>query len=134
MRLATPAGTDSCEVPARRCRRVGSAAGSREWRPRTTPSAVLGDKAYSSRRHRKMLRDPGVKAVIPERADQIGYRKRRGSQGGRPVGLDTELYKQRNVVERAFNRLKQWRLRHPSPRARRDLPRRGRLRVSLALA
>ena len=78
-------------------------------RPRTTPAALLGDKAYSSRGHRTMLRERGVKAVIPEPADQVGHRKRRGSKGGRPVGLDTELYKQRNVVERAFNRLKQWR-------------------------
>lgn len=32
-----------------------------------------------------------------------------GACGGRPPGLDTEPYKRRNVVERAFNVNKQWR-------------------------
>ncbi len=36
-------------------------------------------------------------------------RTRRGAKGGRPVGYDTEAYKQRNVVERSFNVFKQWR-------------------------
>jgi len=47
--------------------------------------------------------------VIPEPADQAGHRKKRGSRGGRPVNFDAHDYKQRNVIERAFNRLKQWR-------------------------
>jgi transposase len=34
---------------------------------------------------------------------------RRGSKGGRPVTHDTELYKDRNTVERLINRLKAWR-------------------------
>lgn len=51
---------------------------------------------------------PGVQAVIPERSDQKANRKRRGQKGGRPVGLDTEAYKRRNVVERSFNTFKQW--------------------------
>ncbi|MGY1838311.1 MULTISPECIES: hypothetical protein [unclassified Modestobacter] len=34
---------------------------------------------------------------------------RRGSAGGRPVGYDTKTCKRRNVVERAINRLKNWR-------------------------
>ena len=29
--------------------------------------------------------------------------------GGRPVNFDKVLYKRRNVVERAFNKLKNWR-------------------------
>ncbi|MGW5689362.1 IS5/IS1182 family transposase, partial [Nonomuraea sp. NPDC003754] len=32
-----------------------------------------------------------------------------GSAGGRPVGFDAERYKKRNVVERAINRLKNFR-------------------------
>ena len=36
-------------------------------------------------------------------------RKRRGSTDGRPVTFDREAYKRRNVVERSFNTLKQWR-------------------------
>lgn len=78
-------------------------------RPRTTPDAVLADKAYSSRSTRKLLRTRGIQAVIPEPSDQRANRARRGSRGGRPVSYDTELYKQRNVVERSFNLLKQWR-------------------------
>jgi transposase len=78
-------------------------------RPRTTPRAVRGDKAYSSRGHRQLLRRRGIVAVIPEPADQRAHRRRRGSRGGRPVSHDAEDYKQRNVVERFFNRMKNWR-------------------------
>jgi len=78
-------------------------------RPRTTPNALLADKAYSSAATRAELRNRGIKAVIPEREDQKTNRKRRGSAGGRPPTLDTEAYKKRNVVERSFNLLKQWR-------------------------
>jgi hypothetical protein len=48
-------------------------------------------------------------ALIPEPADQIGHRKNRGSRGGRPVDFDAEDYKGRNVIERAFNKFKNWR-------------------------
>ena len=37
---------------------------------RTRPDAVLGDKAYSSRAHRALLRAAKVTAVIPEPSDQ----------------------------------------------------------------
>lgn len=69
--------------------------------------SLRGDKAYSSRGHRELLRSRGIMAVIPEPADQVANRKRKGAAGGRPVGLDVEDYKQRNVVERY--RLKTWR-------------------------
>src|SRR5262245_43739367 len=46
---------------------------------------------------------------MPEPTDQIGHRKNKGSRGGRPVGFDAEDYKSGNVVERAFNHLKNWR-------------------------
>jgi len=78
-------------------------------RPRTTPDAVLGDKAYSARAHRTLLRSRGIKTVIPEPSDQIRNRQPRGSRGGRPPTFDSELYKARNVVERSFNTVKQWR-------------------------
>lgn len=86
-----------------RVQRVGSG------RPRTRPDAVLGDKAYSSRANRSLLRRRGIRAVIPEPSDQQGHRQRRGSAGGRPVHHDRELYKRRNTVERFFNRCKEWR-------------------------
>jgi transposase len=47
--------------------------------------------------------------VIPQPADQIANRKRKGRGGGRPPRFDRDSYKQRNTVERCINRLKQWR-------------------------
>ncbi len=78
-------------------------------RPRTRPIAVIGDKAYSSRGTRAMLRDRGIRAVIPQPSDQIAHRARRGSNGGRPPAFDPVIYKGRNVIERSFNDHKQWR-------------------------
>lgn len=78
-------------------------------RPRTRPDRVRGDRAYSSRATRARLRRRGIVAVIPEPADQIAHRKRRGTRGGRPPAFDAEDYKGRNVVERNFNVIKQWR-------------------------
>lgn len=46
---------------------------------------------------------------VVEPSDQQANRKRRGARGGRPPNFDRETYKQRNVVERSFNLLKQWR-------------------------
>ncbi|MFI8792275.1 IS5 family transposase [Streptomyces sp. NPDC055105] len=78
-------------------------------RPRTRPAIVLADRAYSSRAIRGHLRRRGIHAVIPQPADQIGHRLRRGRAGGRPPGFDAETYKERNTVERCIARLKQWR-------------------------
>lgn len=78
-------------------------------RPRTRPDRVRGDKAYSSRRIRQHLRDRGIQAVIPQPADQVGHRLRRGSRGGRPISYDRDDYRGRNVIERRFAALKQWR-------------------------
>ncbi len=47
--------------------------------------------------------------MIPERAGQKANRLRRGKAGDRPPAFDPELYKARNVVERRFGRLKQFR-------------------------
>jgi transposase len=78
-------------------------------RARTRPDRIRGDKAYSSRATRALLRRRGIVAVIPEPSDQIAHRKRRGAHGGRPPAFDAEDYKGRNVVERNFNTVKQWR-------------------------
>ena len=78
-------------------------------RPRTRPDAAAGDKAYSSRANRAYLRRRGIKAVIPEKADQAANRKKKGSRGGRPLGHDAELYKERSTVERCINKIKEWR-------------------------
>lgn len=78
-------------------------------RPRTRPGRLLADKAYSSKAIRFHLRRRRIRATIPEPADQIRGRRRRGSSGGRPPAFDAEAYKQRNTVERAFCRLRQHR-------------------------
>ena len=78
-------------------------------RLRTTPDRSMGDKAYSSKANRKMLRDRGIEAVIPERSDQVANRKRRGQAGGRPPTFGKVSNKCRNVIERCFEVFKQWR-------------------------
>lgn len=105
--LITPgqAGDSPMFLPLMAQLRIGRDAG----RPRTRPDAVRADKAYSSRAIRSHLRSRGIKSVIPEPDDQKGHRKRRGSRGGRPVALDRADYKNRNVVERQYCHLKQWR-------------------------
>jgi transposase len=78
-------------------------------RPRTRPDAVAGDKAYSSRANRAHLRKRRIKGVIPEKKDQAANRQKKGRRGGRPLTHDTDLYRDRNTVERAINKLKTWR-------------------------
>jgi len=78
-------------------------------RPRTTPDALRADKAYSGAKNRGMLQARGITVVIPEKSDAIARRQAKGSAGGRPLDFDVEDYKNRNVVERAFNHLKNWR-------------------------
>ena len=51
----------------------------------------------------------GIATTIPERDDQIAHRRKKP---GRPIDFgeaQRERYKGRNVVERCFNKLKQWR-------------------------
>jgi hypothetical protein len=57
-------------------------------RPRTRPGRVLGDKACSSSAIRASLRKRGIRATIPEPADQARNRRQRGSQGDRPPTFD----------------------------------------------
>ena len=78
-------------------------------RPRTRPDRVLADKGYPSKANRAYLAERGIKATIPDRADQRQNRINKGSAGGRPPAFDAEIYKGRNVLERSFNRLKSWR-------------------------
>ncbi|WP_437583611.1 transposase [Paramicrobacterium sp. CJ85] len=75
----------------------------------TRPERVLADKGYPSKKNRARLRERGIKVTIPERADQIAKRRKRP---GRPVDFgdeQQERYQGRNVVERCFNFVKQWR-------------------------
>ncbi|MER5450531.1 IS5 family transposase [Streptomyces sp. NPDC002766] len=78
-------------------------------RPRCRPDQVIADKAYSSRGFRAYLRKRGIGHTIPEKTDQQRHRHNRGRRGGRPPAFDRQVYRQRNVVERCFNRLKGFR-------------------------
>ena len=62
-----------------------------------TASHVIADRGYDSDALRNALRDNGVEAVIPPRKNRkVQY------------AYDKELYKLRNVIERAFGRMKDW--------------------------
>lgn len=81
----------------------------RTGRPRSRPDRVLADKGYPSKANRAWLREHGIATTIPERDDQIAHRLKRP---GRPIDFgheQKERYNRRNVVERCFNKLKQWR-------------------------
>lgn len=86
-----------------RVRRAGAG------RPRSRPQAVIADKAYSHPSTRTALAARRVRFTSPEKSDQIARRQAKGSAGGRPPAFDAEQYQQRNVVERCFARLKQFR-------------------------
>lgn len=67
-------------------------------RPRLRPRRVVGDKGYSSGAIRRYLRRRGIRFTIPRKDNE----KHRGK-------FDKSIYRSRNVVERCFNRLKQFR-------------------------
>ena len=62
------------------------------------PRRLLADRAYDADASRTWLRERHVKAVIPSTA----ARKR-------PYPLDRAAYRRRNLIERMFCRLKDWR-------------------------
>jgi len=67
-------------------------------RPRRRPKRIVADKAYGSRSFRQFLRKHGIRLTIPRKSNE----RRRGP-------FDKTIYRQRNQVERFFNRLKQFR-------------------------
>ena len=66
------------------------------------PKAVLADKGYSSSKLRNHLKINNIKIVIPFKSNEKAGRDRRRK-------LDIQLYKKRNVVERCFAMLKEYR-------------------------
>ncbi len=77
--------------------------------PPRPPPRVVADRAYSHPSTRAALRARGIAFTSPERIDQSTYRKAKGSAGGRPPAFHQEIYAGRNVIERCFARLKQFR-------------------------
>lgn len=64
--------------------------------------AVLADKAYSGNALRNELKRRGIKTVIPRKSNE------KLASDGRSQ-LDRDAYRRRNVVERCFGRLKEYR-------------------------
>lgn len=78
-------------------------------RPRKRPEVLIADKGYAHDSTRRAPRPRGIRHVIPERSDQVARRNAKGSPGGRPPAFVKQVHRIRNVVERFFNRFKQWR-------------------------
>jgi transposase len=78
-------------------------------RPRQRPEVLTLDKGYSYPKCRQMLRQRGIRHVIPERKDQKAQRQAKGKRGGRPPRFDREIYRLRSWAERGVNRLQQFR-------------------------
>jgi len=62
------------------------------------PKRLLADKAYDADSLRKWLKQRKVKAVVPSTASRRT-----------PYPLDSRAYKRRNLIERMFCKLKNWR-------------------------
>lgn len=67
-------------------------------RPRHLPGRIAADKAYSSKAIRSYLCKRGIGITIPRKSNE----KHKGQ-------FDKQIYRERNRVERLFNRLKQCR-------------------------
>ena len=80
-----------------------------QGRPRQRPDVLTLDKGYSYPKCRRLLRQRGIRHVIPERKDQKAQRQAKGNRGGRPPLFDREIYRLRSWAERGVNRLKQFR-------------------------
>jgi transposase len=85
----------------------------RRGRPRLRPKVLIADKGYDSQPLRQWLGKRGVKANIRGVKANIAERelpegKKRRRRGRKPT-FDTQLYRQRNVIERSFGRIKECR-------------------------
>ena len=64
----------------------------------TPPKRLIADKAYDAERFRIWLKQRKIKAIIPSTASRRI-----------PYPLDRTAYRRRNVIERLFCKLKNWR-------------------------
>lgn len=60
--------------------------------------ALLADKGYDADSVREALQENNIEAVIPSKSNRR-----------QPIEFDREAYKRRNLIERLFNKLKNWR-------------------------
>lgn len=75
-------------------------------RCRLKPNVLIADKGYDSQPFRQWLSKQGVKATIAERRLPVGDKRRRK---GRKPTFNKQAYRQRNVIERLFGRIKECR-------------------------
>ena len=93
--------TDAVGRPVRFILTGGQAADSPQGIPLLTgieATQVIADKGYDSDEILAFIQDQGAVSVIPPRSNRKTQRE-----------YSHELYRERNMIERAFNRLKQWR-------------------------
>ena len=62
------------------------------------PKRLIADKAYDAESFRNWLKQRRIKAVIPSTASRTT-----------PYPIDRKAYRRRNVIERLFCKLKNWR-------------------------
>jgi transposase len=62
------------------------------------PKRLIADKAYDAERFRNWLKQHRIEAVIPSTASRRT-----------PYPLDRTAYRRRNLIERMFGKLKNWR-------------------------
>ena len=62
------------------------------------PKRLIADKAYDAESFRNWLKQRRIKAVIPSTASRTT-----------PYPIDRKAYRRRNVIERMFCKLKNWR-------------------------
>lgn len=76
----------------------GAISSGKQGRPHLRPRRLVADKAYGSRQFKRHLRRRGIQPIIP---------RKRNQKRGRPHNM--VLYRERNIVERFFCRLKHFR-------------------------
>ena len=59
---------------------------------------VIADKGHESDKILAFIQEQGAKAIIPPKSNRRV-----------PWEYDRDLYRERNLIERAFNKLKHWR-------------------------
>lgn len=87
-------------VPFEELMEGGSVRRQGRGRPKRKPRRLVGDKSYACRRIRLYLRRRGIRYTIPHKENE---------KHGRKASFDKEQYRLRNIVERLFNWLKQFR-------------------------